>query len=202
MSNDQQPPRYPNNGQPQYPAGGPQGQPGYQYPMGMPPQQPVKQKKPIYKRAWFWILIVLVLLIVGIAQCSGSNGGTEQESATDNNVSAPASTPGASKAASASASPSNPGVEQKLTLLKGWKMDKSDGISVHIRGYVLNNTDKPINNYIEVTFNVYDAEGNNIDTCLANTNTIDAHGKWKFDAICLKDPSEIKTVKFKELTGF
>ncbi|WP_210115886.1 FxLYD domain-containing protein [Acidipropionibacterium timonense] len=166
----------------------------------MPPQQPVKQKKPIYKRAWFWILIVLVFLIAGIAQCSGSNGGTEQKSATDNTVSA--STPGAAKAASASTSAANPDTQEKLTLLKGWKIDKSDGISVHIRGYVLNNTDKPINNYIEVTFNVYDAEGNNIDTCLANTNTIDAHGKWKFDAICLKDPSEIKTVKFKELTGF
>ena len=39
------------------------------------------------------------------------------------------------------------------------------------------------------------------DTSMCTTYTIDAHGKWKFDAICSKDPSEIKTVKFKDITG-
>jgi len=70
-----------------------------------------------------------------------------------------------------------------------------------VTGYVRNNSDESVNNYIQIEFNAYDASGNNTDTCLANANSIDAHGKWKFDAICSKNPSEIKTVKFKDLTG-
>ena len=84
--------------------------------------------------------------------------------------------------------------------LKGWKL-KKDEFSAHVTGYVRNNSDESINNYIQIEFNAYDASGSNTDTCLANTNTIDAHGKWKFDAICSQNPSEIKTVKLKDLTG-
>ena len=54
MSNDQQPPHYP---QPQYPGEGPQSQSNPQYALnsgGMPPSKP---KKPIYKRVWFLSLI-------------------------------------------------------------------------------------------------------------------------------------------------
>ena len=78
---------------------------------------------------------------------------------------------------------------------------KKDEFSAHVTGYVRNNSDESINNYIQIEFNAYDASGSNTDTCLANTNTIDAHGKWKFDAICSQNPSEIKTVKLKDLTA-
>ena len=37
---------------------------------------------------------------------------------------------------------------------------------------------------------------------LANTNTIDANGKWKFEAACLDDAAEIAEIRFKEISGF
>ncbi|MBD4635173.1 hypothetical protein GUG51_31920, partial [Xanthomonas citri pv. citri] len=80
MSNDQQPPHYP---QPQYPGEGPQGQPNFQYALnssGMPPSKP---KKPIYKRVWFWIVIAVVILGIFAALGGGSKGGYEQKSGSD-----------------------------------------------------------------------------------------------------------------------
>ena len=48
----------------------------------------------------------------------------------------------------------------------------------------------------------WQATGANLGTCLANTNTIDAGGKWKFKALCSGDAKEVATVRFKEITGF
>ena len=87
MSNDQQPPHYP---QPQYPGEGPQSQSNPQYALnsgGMPPSKP---KKPIYKRVWFWIVIAVVILGIFAALGGGSKGGDEQKSGSDKAASAPA----------------------------------------------------------------------------------------------------------------
>lgn len=36
-----------------------------------------KNKKPIYRRCWFWVLVVLVIAAVGSAMGSEDNGGTD-----------------------------------------------------------------------------------------------------------------------------
>ena len=36
-----------------------------------------KNKKPIYRRWWFWVLVVLVIAAVGSAMGSEDNGGTD-----------------------------------------------------------------------------------------------------------------------------
>lgn len=81
-------------------------------------------------------------------------------------------------------------------------MDDSDGFAVYVEGYVSNNTDKDITNYVQITFDALDADGANLDSCIDNTNTIDAGGKWKFKAVCLSNADEIAEVRFKDLTGF
>jgi uncharacterized protein YcfL len=65
---------------------------------------------------------------------------------------------------------------------------------------VINNSDKPINGYIQITFSALDASGANVGDCLANANTVDANGKWKFEALC--SGNNIETVRFKDITGF
>lgn len=205
MSNDQQPPHYP---QPQYLGDGRQGQPNPQHAQnsgGMPPSKP---KKPIYKRAWFWIVIAVVIVGIFAGQSGGLKGGDEQKSGSDKAASVPATSQVKEADKSARKPAEKPAakttdedqVKGDLAVLKGWKL-KKDEFSAHVMGYVRNNSDESINNYIQIEFNAYDASGNNTDTCLANTNTIDAHGKWKFDAICSTDPHRVKTVKFKDLTG-
>ncbi|MCT6837114.1 MAG: Ltp family lipoprotein, partial [Bifidobacteriales bacterium] len=46
-----------------------------QPPAPMPAPEPAKKKKPIYKRAWFWIVVVLAVIIVS-AVSSTSGGST------------------------------------------------------------------------------------------------------------------------------
>ena len=90
----------------------------------------------------------------------------------------------------------------KLSLDDGWTMDKSNQFAVQVVGYVSNNTDKAITNYVQITFDALDKQGANLGTCLANTNTVDAGGKWKFKAMCSGEAKEISPVRFKEITGF
>lgn len=92
--------------------------------------------------------------------------------------------------------------KDKLTLDEGWAIDKSDGFAVYVNGYVSNNIDKPITNYVQITFTALDAKGANVGDCLANTNTVDANGKWKFRAMCTGEFKDISKVRFKDITGF
>lgn len=90
--------------------------------------------------------------------------------------------------------------KKKLTLDDGWTLDQSNPYMTEVVGSVSNNSDKAVDGYIQITFSALDADGANVGDCLANANTVDAHGTWKFKAMC--SGSDIKTVRFKELSGF
>lgn len=62
----------------------PQQQPGYAPPPpNMPPAAPGKPSKPLYKRVWFWIIIVVVL---GMGGCIAAVAGTSKAISDANNV--------------------------------------------------------------------------------------------------------------------
>lgn len=90
--------------------------------------------------------------------------------------------------------------KERLTLDKGWKIDKSNPYMTKVTGTVSNNSDQPVNGYIQITFSALDADKANVGDCLANANTVDGNGKWKFEAMCSGE--NIDTVRFKEITGF
>lgn len=163
------------------------------FPGAAAPVPPAKPKKPWFKRLWVWAIALIV--VVAVASQLGGGRGNQ---ATQTTAGAPAS----GAAAPAAPAPAKPEPKAKLTLDDGWKMDKSDGIFVYVTGYVTNNTDKAITNYVQITFDALDKSGANLGTCLANTNTVDAGGKWKFKAMCTGEAKEIDTVRFKEITGF
>ena len=68
-----------------------------------------------------------------------------------------------------------------------------------IVGVIKNNTsvDK---DYIQVSFTLYDANGNNIGTAWTNTNNLKAGGTWKFEAGILED--NVESFELDEVTGF
>ncbi len=88
----------------------------------------------------------------------------------------------------------------RLALDDGWQIDKSNPYMTKVIGTVSNNSDKAIDGYIQITFSALDARGANVGDCLANANTVDANGKWKFEAMC--SGQSVETVRFKEITGF
>ena len=71
--------------------------------------------------------------------------------------------------------------------------------STYIVGTIKNNSGME-KGYIEVTFTLYDADGNNIGTALANTNNLKDGGTWKFEAIVLED--NVASFELNEITGY
>lgn len=65
--------------------------------------------------------------------------------------------------------------------------EKNDYYSIKYIVGVLKNNDVSKTNYVQVTFNLYDKEGNVIGTALDNINTIEPNGTWKFKAIVTID---------------
>ena len=144
-----------------------------------------KSKKPFFKKKWVWAIAVVIVIIVAAQASGGGKQANETEKSTDTNT-----------------SNSSQDTEKKarLTLDDGWTTDQSNPYFTYVDGYVSNNSDKAVNGYIQITFSALDANGANVGDCLANANTVDAGGKWKFHAIC--SGKDIATVRFKELTGF
>lgn len=145
-----------------------------------------KAKKPVYKRWWFWVVAIIIL--IGIGGAAGNNKNQENETTKSTSSTA---TPAPTKKADE---------KPRLTLDDGWQVDKSNPYMTKVAGTVSNNSDKAISGYIQITFSALDTSGANVGDCLANANTVDANGKWKFEAMC--SGSNIETVRFKELTGF
>ncbi|GAB2567418.1 FxLYD domain-containing protein [Leucobacter ruminantium] len=152
-------------------------------------------------------LILAALALV--ASCFTTAGlGAAVDSVAKEAASSQASEPSEAGASEPAAEPTpaeepQPEPKERLTLDEGWTVAPDEyGFSTVVSGYVSNNSDKAITNYVQITFDSYDAAGANLGTCLANTNTIDANGKWKFEAHCLDTNGEIAEVRFKEITGF
>lgn len=137
-----------------------------------------KVKKPIYKRVWFWVIIVFV--VIGLA--SGGSGESS-ESSSSNNEKTQTTT------------------KQEALVLEDGHTGAPDeyGIAYYIEGYIKNNSDKDYS-YVQVEFTAYDAEGNILDSCLDNNSGLEANGRWKFKAMCTADADKIASYKFKEIT--
>ncbi len=143
-------------------------------------------------------------LIASIATTAGLGAiGNEISKNPPSSVSAPSTQEGTEQEPEEATEPAKPEKKERLTLDEGWTTQTDEfGMFTTVTGYVSNNSDKAITNYVQITFDTLDAEGANLGTCLANTNTIDANGKWKFEAMCLDDASTIAQVRFKEISGF
>ena len=60
----------------------------------------------------------------------------------------------------------------------------------------------PNGGYIQVEYNLYDADGAQVGTALANTNNLKAGGSWKFEAIGTASPDEVASYELVDVTSF
>ena len=79
-------------------------------------------------------------------------------------------------------------------------LDKSSEYATYVKGNVNNNSDIPVTSYAQISFNALDSSGANVGTCLANINSVKAHGAWKFEAYCSGE--NISTVELDKLIGY
>ena len=137
-------------------------------------------KKPIGKI----ILIVVVALIAIGAIGSMAGKGTKSESSS----------------ADDSAATEQTAEEQEPYTIAEEAEDRSD-YYFKITGILTNNSDSD-KDYIQVEYVLYDADGNQIGTALANTNNLKAGGTWKYEATSFKTPEEVASWERAEVTGF
>ncbi|MGG7058277.1 FxLYD domain-containing protein [Clostridium nigeriense] len=141
-----------------------------------------KNKKPIYKRVWF-IVIVLLILVGAINAAGGGNSTTPNSGTTE------------------TGQVENSTAKKEKFELVGEVETETDQFATYLKGVIKNNSGKDCS-YVQVTFNLYDAEGNQIGTALDNINNLEADGTWKFKAMGIDVDGEIASYKLAEITGF
>lgn len=88
---------------------------------------------------------------------------------------------------------------ERFTLVSDEMTTDSIG-SCYIEGTIQNNTDKSYS-YVEVRFNLYDADGNQLGTAIDNINNLEPNATWKYKAIGLTT-EKVHSYKFVEITGW
>lgn len=83
-----------------------------QSPAPMPAPEPVKKKKPIYKRVWFWVVVILAVLII-IVVSSNSGGSTASSTPKSSATTASQQQNKTEDTAKASKAPATPDVPQE-----------------------------------------------------------------------------------------
>lgn len=142
-------------------------------------------KKPIGK---IILGIVVVLIIVGAV---GSMGGKSSDSSTGD----------ASKPAEASQQAEEQQEPQEPYTIADEVEDTSNQFAYKITGTLTNNTDKE-KSYIQIEYVLYDADGNQVGTALANTNHLKAGGSWKFEALGTVSPDQVASWERSDVSGF
>lgn len=95
--------------------------------------------------------------------------------------------------------------ENKLTVTNDSMMVEYSeylGYSAVVKGVVENVSNKNFS-YASVEFSIYDAEGNNLGTAIANINNLSKGDTWRFEAHLLSFPSTKPTrYKLVEITAW
>lgn len=142
-----------------------------------------KNKKPFYKRGWFIVVVVFVLLYA-----IGTSGS--DDTGTDN---------GASQTASVD-KPKEEVKKEKYEIV-GEVTSETDSMATYIKGVIKNNSGHDIS-YAQVTFTLYDKDGNQLGTAMDNINDLKKDGTWKFKAMGMNTDGEIASYELSEITGF
>ena len=157
-------------------------------------------KKPIGKIV---LGIIVVLVIVGVVGSMGGNstvmlsvpccsmGGNSTDSSASDSAK-PAET---TQQAEEQKEPQEP------YTIADEAEDTSNQFTYKITGTLTNNTDKE-KSYIQIEYVLYDADGNQVGTALANTNHLKAGGSWKFEALGTVSPDQVASWERSDVSGF
>ena len=141
-----------------------------------------KNKKPIYKRPWF--IVVALFIIIGAI-----GGGNED------------TTPNTDSGSVETSQVETSSPKKEKFEIVGDIEQETDAFATYFKGFIKNNSGKDCS-YVQITFNLYDADGNQIGTALDNINNLEKDGTWKFKAIGMDVDGEIASYKLAEITGY
>lgn len=94
----------------------------------------------------------------------------------------------------------NPNTSSKPTLELLEKHDEIIDYGHYIIGSIKNNSSKKYS-YVQVSFNLYDKDMNQVGTAWDNINNLEPGATWKFKALIFDD-SEVKHYKLGDISGW
>ena len=143
-----------------------------------------KKKKPIGK-----IILIVVVVIIALGVFGSLSGG---DKGSDSSMSG-----GAAKTEQAEEKKQ----EQEPYTISDEALDTSNPYGVKITGTLVNNTDED-KSYLQIEYNLYDADGAQIGTALANISNLKAGGTWKFEAASMEKPEDVANWERVDVSGF
>jgi len=163
-------------------------------------EEQVKVKKSIFKKWWFWVIIVI---FIGIIANAGDDNktSTEQVSIDETTKGTQAGATIAETIKETTIKPAPKPTEAKKPDYEILEYDdKTDEFgSLIIVGKIKNNTGKE-QSYVQVEINLYDKDGAQVGSTLANVNNLEVDAIWAFEAYVLEE--NVASYKIKDVTGF
>lgn len=129
-----------------------------------------------------WLLGAAVVLLVGGAGCGAESGNSPVPAIQEETQ-----TPEPEQAA------------EEFEIIGDITMEK-DMFSTTLSGVLKNNSGRDYN-YLQISFNMYDADGNLVDTAFDNINNLSDGGTWKFSAMGLNSGDAV-SCELGEITGW
>lgn len=145
-------------------------------------------------RALLWLSVSVIAFVIGAI--AAPKPVDEMEAAARQaraNAADARASQSQKQAAAATAEPSKPDLEVLET------HSVSEGFARYVAGTVKNNSGRKYG-YAQVEINLYDKDGNQVGSTLANVNNLEPGATWKFKAIILEDSAT--SFKVKGVTGF
>jgi len=162
-------------------------------PASIPPayqaiEKPIKKKTKGCAIAFlvFFVLIGAFIALVSIGNNEMKSNGAGVTSISTNTNPSTTTTP----------KPTVPNLE-----LIGKTTTTTDGVTSYIEGKVKNNTKRNYN-YVQISFGIYDEQGNKAGTAFANVSNLGAGETWKFKAMILCTLDSSYTYRLDDLTGY
>lgn len=150
----------------------------------------------MFKKWWFWVIVILILSGIGSAMKKNDNKETNIETISAESENTESENAESENTESENTESENANlIDGKFELINGELNTVNENYSSYIIGSLKNTTSKTYS-YAQVTFNLYDADGAQIGTALDNINNWEPDGLWKFKAIILEqDVASYKLVK-------
>ncbi len=138
------------------------------------------------------IIVVVALGVIGALAGGGDSENNNPQIPVDGNVASDTQGEGSTSEGSASV--------EDYEVVGDFTTEK-DSFAFYIRGTLKNNKSRDLS-YAQVTFNLYDADGNQIGTAFDNINNWEAGGTWKFKAMGIGEDGEVASYKYMGVDAF
>ncbi len=147
-----------------------------------------KQKKPFFKKIWFWVIVIIVIAAVAGTGSEGDEGSNNTSSSDSETAIESTDTGNAEEAEE----------EEGPYIIKDEEMVSEYG-SAYIQGTLVNNTNKDWS-YAQISYTLYDEDDAVIDSCYDNISAVKAGKSWKFSASSFTDYDEVAYYELDDVT--